>query len=808
MLYDGYIKIAVGQSRKETQWKNTELKWSSFLEQISETVRTHETQKEYQSMKKEQQDNVKDIGGFVGGYLIGGKRKKDTVEARQLITLDADFIEHDLWGYDFFGTVQSVLDCAFAVYSTHKHCPEKPRFRVAIPMNRLVTPEEYVAISRLIANDIGIDFFDNTTYQPHRLMYWPSTSKDGEFIFKYQDAPWLDPDKILSRYPDWKDPANWPESSKMQKDRKRLVSKQGDPLAKPGLVGAFCRTYSIPGAIDKFLPDIYEPAGEGRYTYRQGSTTGGLVIYENDRFAYSHHGTDRISGKLVNAFDLVRLHKFGSLDDEVELGTPTVKLPSYLSMIELAQQDSNVRRTIGEERLLNAAEEFKELQEEDQDTSWLEKLDIKINGQYVSSAKNVLLILYNDPRLSNRIALNSFSNRPVILGDLPWRKLDEGEYWQDRDDSSLRNYLEQVYGISGQGKINDALMEVQGKNKFHPIRDYITSLSWDGKKRIDTLLIEYLGAENNDYVRAVTRKMLIAAAARVFSPGIKFDNVLVLVGPQGIGKSYLIKLLGKDWHSDSVITVKGKEAFEQLQGAWLIELAELSATRKAEAEAVKHFISKQEDAYRPAYGRQLAVFPRQCVFFGTTNDFVFLRDKTGNRRFWPVEVGKGERVKSLWKDLTEDEVDQIWAEAYAAWLIGESLVLEKELEEEAFHIQEVHTEESEKYGLMLEYLQRKLPEEWDDLDIGARRQYLHGSDFGEVPEGNIQRTRVCAMEVWVELFHGDPKQLTPMQSREITDILRRIPGWEPYSQKRGRGRLYFGKLYGHQKAFVYNPPEK
>jgi putative DNA primase/helicase len=805
MLYDGYLKIAVGNSRKETHWKNIELKWSNFVEQISVTTRTPETQQEYQAMKKEQQDNAKDIGGFIGGPLIGEQRKKDNVEARQLITLDADFIDYDLFGYDFFGTVQSVLECACAIYSTHKHSPERPRFRLVVPLSRPVTPEEYVAISRLIANDIGIDFFDDTTYQPHRLMYWPSTSKDGEFIFKYQDAPWLDPDKILGRYPDWKDPANWPESSRMQKERKKLANKQGDPLSKPGLVGAFCRTYSVTDAISEFLTEIYEPAGDDRYTYRMGSTTGGLVIYENDKFAYSHHGTDPIGGKLANAFDLVRLHKFGNLDEEAEPGTPTVKLPSYLSMIEFAQQDSNVRRTIGEERLLNAAEEFKELQEEDQDTSWLENLDIKKNGQYVSSAKNVLIILQNDPRLANKIALNSFSNRPVILGDLPWRKIDEGEYWQDRDDSSLRNYLEQVYDISSHGKINDALMEVEGKNKFHPIRDYITSLSWDGQKRIDTLLVDYLGAGDNAYVRAVTRKLLVAAVARVFAPGIKFDNVLVLVGPQGIGKSYLIKLLGKQWHSDSVITVKGKEAFEQLQGAWLIELAELSATRKAEAEAVKHFISKQEDAYRPAYGRQLAVFPRQCVFFGTTNDFIFLRDKTGNRRFWPVEVGKGERVKSLWKDLTENEVDQIWAEAFATWQDGETLVLEKELEEEAFHIQEIHTEESEKYGLILEYLQRELPEDWDNLDVGARRQYLHGNDFGEVPEGNIQRTRVCAMEVWVELFHGDPKQLTPMQSREITDILRRIPGWVAYSEKRGRGRLYFGKLYGHQKAFVYSP---
>ncbi len=484
MQHDGYIKIAVGQSRKEVQWKNIELKWSSFLEQIKETTRTRETQQEYSEMKKEQQDEIKDVGGFVGGPLLDGKRKKDKVIGRHLITLDADFVVNDLWGFDFWGTVQSVLDCTCSIYSTHKHSPEKPRYRLIIPLSRAVSPEEYVAVSRLIANDIGIEFFDDTTYQPHRLMYWPSTSRDGDFIFEYQDKPWLNPDKVLSRYSDWTDPAQWPESSRTVKERIKLVNKQGDPIVKPGLIGAFCRTYSISDVIDEFLPDIYESAGETRYTYRLGSTTGGLVIYEEDKFAYSHHGTDPISGKLVNAFDLVRLHKFGYLDEEIEPGTPTTKHPSYVSMIELVQQDSKVRRTIGEERLIEAASDYKGLSEEGSDYSWLEDLDIKKNGKYESTAKNVLIILQNDPSLSNKIALNSFSNRPVILGDLPWRKLDEGEYWQDRDDSSLRNYLEQVYGISGQGKINDALLEVQGKNKFHPIRDYISSLNWDGKKRI------------------------------------------------------------------------------------------------------------------------------------------------------------------------------------------------------------------------------------------------------------------------------------------------------------------------------------
>lgn len=789
--YDGSITIATGRSRKETHWKNKETLWSELIERLSQTNRTGETHAEYKKLTKAQQDQIKDVGGFVGGTLKGGRRKTDAVVWRQIITLDADFIKGDLWS-----AVEMMFDFSCAIYSTHKHSSSNPRLRLVIPLSRPITPDEYQAVSKRIAADIGIDFFDDTTYQPHRLMYWPSTSKDGEYVFKFQDEPWLDPDEVLARYEDWRDPSYWPESSRQQKSRQRLADKQGDPHEKPGMVGAFCRTYSVPEAIETFLQDVYESAGDDRFTFLEGSTTGGLILYDDDKFAYSHHGTDPIGGQLVNAFDLVRIHKFGMRDDEAEAGTPVVRLPSYTAMMEFAQADKSVKRTIGEERLSAASEEFGVVDDE-ANNDWLEKLDVKKNGDILPTAKNVMLILQNDPHLAGKIAYNEFSYRPVVRGDMPWRKKAEGEYWSDRDDASLRNYLETIYGITGQGKINDALMEIQGKNKFHPVRNYLRGLEWDGIPRLDSLLVDYLGAEDTEYVRAVTRKMFVAAVGRVLVPGIKFDNVLVMVGPQGIGKSYIIKLLGQGWHSDSISTVQGKEAYEQLQGAWLIELAELSATRKAEAEAVKHFISKQEDSYRVAYGRQVSTFPRQCVFFGTTNDRTFLKDKTGNRRFWPVVVNICERKKDLFKDMVQHEIDQLWAEAVEAWNGKESLFLDAPLEAQAQLIQEAHTEESEKLGLIQEYLDTPLPSNWESLDISARRRYFHGSDFGETEEGEAIRDRVCALEVWVELFEGDPKNFNLIQAREINDILRRMPEWESYGSK-----LRFGKNYGLQRAFI------
>lgn len=795
--HDGPVTIATGRSRKETEWKNREMNWSQLVERLSRTTPTGESYAEYVKMPKSQQDQIKDVGGFVGGTLKGGRRKSDAVVWRQIVTLDADFVKGDFWA-----AVEMMMGSACAVYSTHKHNPESPRLRLVIPLRRPITPDEYQAVSRRVAADLGIDFFDDTTYEPHRLMYWPSTAADGEFVFHYQDAPWLDPDEMLGRYPDWRDPSFWPESSRVQQSRQRMAEKQGDPHEKPGMVGAFCRTYTITEAIETFLSDVYEPTDhERRFTYTAGSTAGGLIVYDDEKFAYSHHGTDPVGGKLVNAFDLVRLHKYGAQDDDAEPGTPTIRLPSYGAMVEYAMSDERVRQTLGEERLADAAAEFGDLPVGDHD--WLKRLDMNKKGQIQSTIPNILLILENDPHLAGKIALNEFSHRPVIRRDLPWRKMAEGENWQDRDDSELRNYMESVYQISAPGKINDAWAAVLGRNRFHPIREYLGKLAWDGIPRMDSILIDYLGAEDSLYTKAVTRKMLIAAVARVFVPGVKFDNVLVMVGPQGVGKSYIVKLLGQKWHSDSISTVQGKEAYEQLQGAWLIEMAELSATRKAEAEAVKHFISKQEDSYRVAYGRQISIFPRQCVFFGTTNDMTFLKDKTGNRRFWPVPVGIAERKKNLWAHMDQHEIDQIWAEAVEAWNAGEELYLGRDLEEEAIRVQEAHTEESEKFGLVQEFLEMKLPENWGDLDIGARRRYLHGGDFGEAPEGEMQRDRVCAMEIWVELFQSDAKQLSPMQAREINDILRRMPGWEAYTE--GRGRLYFGKQYGHQRAFMRKP---
>lgn len=767
-----------------------------------QTTRTPESYADYQKMSKKEQGAVKDVGGFVGGSLKGGRRKADSVGWRQVVTLDADFVKGDFWPI-----VEMMFDNACLVYSTHSHKPDRQKIRLVIPLNRSVSAEEYVAIAKRLAADLGIDMFDDTTYEPHRLMYWPSTASDAEYMFHVQDSEWLNPDDILARYVDWRDPLEWPESSRQKQVQKRMADRQGDPHGKPGMIGAFCRAYSVESAIEEFLSDRYSVHSDGRYSFNEGSTAGGLVLYEDGKFAYSHHGTDPCSGLLVNSFDLVRLHKFNALDDEAKEGTPISRMPSTLAMSKMAQNDGLVKQMLVENRLAEAEFDFGDEVEtpsiegtEKKDTKWMQKLTIKKDGGFEDTRTNLLLILENDPNLKGKFALNEFAQRALVKDDLPWRKaVGSNDFFNDFDEAGLRNYLENVYKLSSVLKTQDAMAQVFHAHKFHPVRDYLNSLSWDGVERLDSLLIDTLGAEDNVLNRTVTRKTFTAAVARVFNPGCKMDYMLTLVGAQGLGKSSLFGRMGNEWFSDSLTSVTGKEAYEQLQGAWIVEMGELSATRKADVESIKHFLTKRVDRFRVAYGRHVTDFPRQCVFIGTTNDVEFLRDQTGNRRFWVMPVGKQE-VKKPWHSLMKEEIGQIWAEAVQCFKDGEQLYLSNELEKEMWEIQKGHSEESPLTGMIQEHLDRLVPSNFNDLPIDERKSFFDDAfDMGS--DGAAKRDRVCALEIWMELLNGRPEKFPMMDRREINSILRRMPGWKQHDGNKA-GHLRFGPEIGTQRAYI------
>jgi len=354
LSHDGLIEVSIGRSRKETNWKYKEMNWSDFVTQISTTRWTTETYTEYMTAPKSQQDDIKDGLCYVGGKLNGYRRKAGSVENRRLITLDIDFATPHFW--EAFTLKYS---CAAAIYSTHKHSQDNPRLRLVIPLDRAVDCNEYIAISRRIAGVLGIECFDHTTYQPNRLMYFPSTSSDGEYLFHWQDDEWLNADSVLATYRDYKDSNEWPKGVKEDTSRPNGINKvQSDPLSKPHVIGAFNRTYSIQDAIDKYLQDVYDPCDiPERYTYINGSTSGGLVTYD-EIFAYSHHDTDPASNKLCSAFDLLRIHLFGYMDKGISETTKIENRPSQKAMEEFANNDPEVQSLQQSEREQSWLDDF------------------------------------------------------------------------------------------------------------------------------------------------------------------------------------------------------------------------------------------------------------------------------------------------------------------------------------------------------------------------------------------------------------------------------------------------------------------
>lgn len=794
--YDGSVTIAVGESRRSTQWKNKEVLWSQLVERLSIPTKTPETVDEYRGFAKSKRDEIKDVGGFVGGSLKGGRRKAEAIMQRRLLTLDLDDVPRNADPWD---TVVLVLGCAAVLYSTHSHRPEAPRLRLVMPLSRPVSPEEYSAIARKVAQDIGIDMCDDTTYEPHRLMYWPSASINAEYRYEVEDGPWLNADEQLARYVDWHDPSEWPISSRRAEALHRLASHQESPLEKNGIVGAFCRVYDIHDAIEHFLPDTYEKYDDNRYTYKGGSTSGGLVLYDNGVFAYSHHGTDPASGKLCNAFDLVRIHLYGNMDDDTSPGTPSHKMPSFMKLQDEAMQIPEVREELAKANFERLKDRFDDT---DEDYDWVGQLTCNKNGKFDNTINNVQLIMEHDAGLRGKYFYDTFKERMTVCGDLPWCKLADRmtTTWTDTDDAGLRNFLEIKYEIVNTMKIGDAVLLAMQSCMRHPVREYLLSLKWDGVARADTIFIDYLGAEDTEYTRTVTRKALIGAVARIMQPGCKHDHILVLVGPQGCRKSTTLAKLGKSWFSDSFYTVQGKEAYEQIQGFWLIEMGEMAATRKAELESIKQFVSKQSDSYRAAYAKRTQEHPRQCAFFGTTNDDEFLRDATGGRRFWPVTVtDKGRETGDY---FTGEIVDQVWAEIVMRYSAGENWYLDNaKIEAVARQIQDAHTEMNGKQGLLEQFVERLLPKDWATRNLSQRLAYWNDGFDDEKQAGTERRKAICALEIHCELFGGTVKDYTPQKTREYNAMLKRLPGWK------ARSRINYGEIYGQQRGFVREETE-
>lgn len=828
MNNDRQIVISTGNSRKDLNWKRQTLKVSELYEKLRIPNRGVETLDEYMRMSKSKQDDLKDVGGFVAGSLNGGRRKANNVTGRDVITLDFDSVP--ALGTDNIVKTLDSMQINYCVYSTRKHAANAPRLRVLVPTDRTMTADEYEPCARRMAANIGIAMADPTTFEAGRLMYWPSVCCDSEYVFKTADAPFISVDALLKTYTDWHDFTQWPQVPGSFSYAK-LAVKQGDPEAKDGIVGAFCRKYDVFRAIEELLPGIYAPCDNdpNRFTYTLGSTTGGAVIYDDGKFLFSHHATDPCSNKLVNAFDLVRLHKFGDKDDNAADGTPNNRLPSYKAMCEYANGLDEVALEMLAKRQAQAEADFAGIvgggpgsvaidtgigqfvsgadgeatlagAGDTADGNW--QLLLKRNhqtGEVKNTIDNVMLILEHDPRIRGKFALNEFTGRGEILDVLPWSTggKETRRMWSDTDSNALYWWMEKTWGITGRGNIDSAL-DIHAKlHAFNPVVDYLTGIKWDRQPRLDTLFIDYLGAEDTPYTRAVTRKAFTAAVARAMTPGCKYDNMLILCGPQGIGKSTILDKMSHGWFNDSIRTFEGKEASELLQGVWIIEVAELDAFRRTDVSCIKQFLSLTSDRYRQAYGRNVTEFKRRCVFFGTCNNIDFLQDTTGNRRFWPVDTRAQTPTKDVFNDLTSDEIDQVWAEAYFRFITGEQIFLSGDTAAAAMVKQEAHRERSIQEGVIAEFVARKIPDDWAKWTVDRRRDFWAGGIKAEDASINlVDRQTICAAEVWRELYgHPMDEKAKKSETREINSILASIPGWK------NAGVIYIPQ-HGAQRGFI------
>ncbi len=721
------LVIYTAKSRYDREWKRVETSFELLAKAFKNTKRTAETQEQYFKMDKIKQDNIKDVGGFIGATLKDNLRRNANILTKTLITLDIDYGKENIKDRVY----QTYKDYSYIIYSTHKHHPKKPRVRLVFDISRECTSVEYEAVSRYIASMLDINEFDESTFEPARFMYYPSTSKDAEYLYHYNKAKPIDIDSILATYKNYQDPTQWSYHEKEKPKTHTSKVKAQDPLTKNGYIGTFCRAYPISLAIETFLSNVYEKYTNDRYTYINGSTAGGLAIYDNDTFATSNHATDPIHGLNVNAYDLVRLHLYGSSENS------NAKMKELISKDKrcLAEQFASSRKINNKANL-----------------SWYANLVFSKDGDILPLYDNYHIIFDNDPILKGLGRYNQFTQRYIRNNNLPWQSKDNIDDFTEQDEQKVLEYLERTYGLSSNiQKIRSTITSHLDDQSFHPIKDYFNSLpKWDGVARVETIFCELFGVSDDEYTRDITKRHFLASVKRIFEPGCKYDYALVIFGEEGIGKSMFFEKLAHNirWFSGDVGDISKKEAKDNLEGVWIVELAELSSIKKADPETVKAFLSARYDNYRKAYGKNKREYPRVCTFWGSTNEHDFLRSRDGNRKFLILEASK-KRMKRHSGTLSSADIDQLWSEVYYWYLNDKKAVADinyipEEIEQQAKKQRQEFARENIYLTDITNYVNTKVPinfEDWDTLDkityyranenerLSIMREHCNDDDF-------------------------------------------------------------------------------
>ncbi len=652
MNNDKMITISCAGSRKETIWKPQKMMWSEFVERVSHPAVSPETFSAYKGMKKAQQDDLKDVGGFVGGLMEGNRRRNGNLIGRSLVTLDADSISAG--GTDDILKRVEALGCAYVVYSTRKYEGQAPRLRIIIPTDRDMQAEEYEPVTRKLGEIIGMGIFDPTTFQEVRFMYWPSRCYDGEWVFQYGDKPFLSVDGVLGMYRDWRDVSSWPEVPGIIKTINRSAGKQQDPREKDNVVGAFCRIYDIPAVIEKYLSDVYEECGPGRYTYRAGSTTGGAVLYDDGRFLYSNHATDPAGEKLCNSFDLVRIHKFGQLDEDARPETPTPKLPSFQAMLDFALQDEAVYR----EHIRSTFSQAGKGKEAYPDI----KVSPHGNVSVLPTADNLKVLLRNT---GIHVSYDMLARR-VIIG------CEDAEL-DTRFNTGTNGYGNLLTFCADQctregwrvttSKIHEWITSIADGDRKNAAREYLDRVGdeYAGTREIDALFRCLRVRGDEDFYKMLLRKWLCQGVAMAHNERGSYgaDGVLVLKGPHGIGKTTFFRrccAIGQDYFVEGAFLDGSKDKLMESTRGWIAELGELPRSLK-DQEAMKAFITGASDTFRAPYDKKAETYPRLTSFGATTNSDQFLKED-GERRYRVLDLEDIDLAA-----LSRINFDVVWGEA-------------------------------------------------------------------------------------------------------------------------------------------------
>ncbi|CAH1192984.1 DNA primase [Glutamicibacter phage Montesquieu] len=765
---DFTLAAVTAANRDSKNWDATELTWGEIL-----------------NWAEHQVGSRKECGNYMLGRLKGTRRVKTAVISRSGVTLDIDTP-----GADFLQSVELLLpECAALVHTTYSSTPDNLRWRLIIPLSREVTPHEYTLVAEALMTMLGRDQFDPGSSQYERYMFKPSVQKGSTFQYEIIEGPALDPDKVMENYEG--DLSELPLPTKHQKR---------DPFELGGTLGAFNRAYDDLSSLVEAFELPYEEDGSGRWKFTGAKAVAGMGEVSRGIF-YSHHVTDPAYGKACNAFDLVRIHKFAHLDSQVDSKTPVNRLPSHLEMEKFASRQARVvtellGRDFADELSDMADNLDPETNTEAPPAAWWNELKLHPKtGETLESIGNWDLLFSHDPVLGN-FHFNEMMRVIEPREDFPWRPRIDADVLGEADLAKMLDHAERKYHLKiSKDKLFQRVQSASQDRRFHPVRDYLEALEWDGTERLDTCLP---GAEDNEYTRMVARKALVAAVARVFSPGVKWDQMMILFGKEGMGKSHWIERMARGFDS-SLGKIGDKDTLVNLQRSWIVTSDEGHSLRKADFNQLKEFLTKTRDTFRMPYERSAQEYPRHCVIWGTTNDEVFLRNEEGNRRFLVVEVA----TKVDFDAMTDEYVDQLWAEAVHRYHEGEKLYLNPTEEKLAAKARERHIAEEPLFGLVRNYLETLVPGDWASTSSFGRQQWFEDRAAGMGTEGTEPINEVCTLQLYMEVM-GAPRTENnrDYQIREYYRIMSNFSGWrlEPFPRDVPN--------YGVQRVFVRIPDDE